>query len=313
MDRNLALEFVRITEASAIEAAKMMGRGDKILADQFATDAMRARMRAVEFSGTIIIGEGEKDEAPGLFHGEKVGCGGPEMDVAVDPLEGTTSLAQGKQNSLSVMASSPKGTMMMVPGTYMDQIATGPEAAHAIDLNASAEENIRAIARELKKDVEEVTVVILDRPRLQPLIDEIRKAGARIKLIDHGTVSATIAAALPERGIDVLMGDGGAPETIIAACALKCLGGNMFARLKPHNEIFAERARKMGITDFSRVYSLNELVRSQECAFAATGITDGPLLRGVTFQHEKIRTHSLVMIGKSRTIRYMDTYHHYQR
>jgi len=308
MDRNLALEFVRITEASAIEAAKMMGRGDKILADRYATDAMRAMMSGVEFSGTIIIGEGEKDEAPGLFHGEKVGCGGPEMDVAVDPLEGTTSLAQGKQNSLSVMASAPKGMMMTVPGTYMDQIAVGPEAAHAIDLTASAAENIKAIAKELKKDVDEVTVCILDRPRLQSLIDEIRKAGARIKLIDHGTVSATIAAALP-----VLMGDGGAPETIIAACALRCLGGNMYARLKPHNEMFAERARKMGISDFSRVYSLHELVRSQECAFAATGITDGPSLRGVTFQHEKIRTHSLVMIGKSRTIRYIDTFHHYVR
>ena len=303
------MDFVRVAEASALACFAVYGKGEKIEADRLATKAAREAFKDVPFSGVIVIGEGEKDKAPGLFHGEKLGSGGVELDIAIDPLEGTTSLAEGRQNSISVFGVSPRGTMMQVPGTYMDVIAVGKKAAKAIDLKAGYTKNLKAIAKALGKDVSEVNVVILDRPRHAKAIEEIRKAGARVKLIDHGTVSATIATAMPNSGIDVLMGDGGAPETIITACALKCLGGNMQARLRPHTKEFEDQARTMGIKDFSKVYGLNDLIKSDDCLFVATGISDGPLVRGIQKIGKTTITNSITLNSINKTTRYIATSH----
>src|SRR3989338_8937533 len=276
MERNLALELVRVTEAAAISCAPWMGKGDKNKADKAAVDAMRQRFNFVDFKGRVIIGEGEKDEAPMLFIGEELGTGnGPDMDIAVDPLECTSNLANGKPNAISVLAAGPKGSLLKAPGSYMDQLAVGPEAKGCIDINASVKDNLKRIAKALGKDVEDVTVAILDRPRHEEIIKQIRKAGSRVRLIDHGTISAGIAPAMPNSGIDVMMGIGGAPEGVITAAALKCVGGEIQGILKPHKEEFKRQAEERGL-DLGKVYHTNDLAKGDNLVFAATGISDGP-------------------------------------
>jgi len=310
MDRNLALEFVRITEAAAISCAGHMGKGDKIKADQAAVDAMRKRFNYVDFKGEVVIGEGEKDEAPMLFVGEELGTGkGPEMDIAIDPLECTTNLAKGKPNAISVLAAGPKGSLLDAPGSYMDQLAVGPGAKGVIDIKAPVEKNLKNIAKALGKDIEDLTVMILERPRHDDMINQIREAGARIRLIDHGTISAGIAPALPDSGIDVMMGIGGAPEGVITAAALKCVGGDIQGILKPHKDEFKKQALDKGM-DLDKVYNIDDLAKGNQLVFAATGISDGPLLKGVVITEYGFLTHSLVMRSKSGTIRYVETHHH---
>lgn len=310
MDRNLALEFVRITEAAAISCAPWMGKGDKIKADKAAVDAMRKRFNYVDFKGKVVIGEGEKDEAPMLFVGEKLGTGkGHEMDIAVDPLECTSNLANGKPNAISVLAAGPKGSLLNAPGSYMDQLAVGPEAKGVIDIKASIKENLQNIAKALGKDIKDITVAILERPRHDEMIKQIREAGARIRLIDHGTISAGIAPAVPDSGIDVMMGIGGAPEGVITATALKCTGGEIQGILKPHKEEFKQQAIDRGL-NLDKVYKIGHLAKGDNLVFAATGISDGPLLKGVVFTKYGFLTHSLVMRSKSCTIRYLETHHH---
>ena len=310
MDRNLALEFVRVTEAAAISCAHWLGRGDKIKADQAAVDAMRSRFNAVDFDGEVVIGEGEKDEAPLLYIGEKIGTGkGPKIDIAVDPLECTSNLANGKENSITVIAAGPRGTLLRAPGTYMDQISVGKQAAKSIDITASVSKNLRSIAKALDKRVENITVAILDRPRHAETIKEIRKLGSRIRLIEHGTVSAGIAPCIPGSGIDVMLGIGGAPEAVLTAAALKCLGGDMQAILKPHEQKYEKQAEKMGIKK-GRVFMLNDLAKGNEVMFAATGVTNGPLLKGVEFTSHGQHTHSVVMRSGTGTVRWIEAQHH---
>jgi fructose-1,6-bisphosphatase II len=310
MERNLALEFVRITEAAAISCAAWMGKADKIKADKAAVDAMRKRFNYVDFKGKVVIGEGEKDEAPMLYVGEKLGTGkGPEMDIAVDPLECTSNLAKGKPNAISVLAAGPKGSLLNAPGSYMDQLAVGPEAKGVINIKKPIKDNLKNIAKALGKDVEDVTVIILERPRHEEMIKQIRETGARLRLIDHGTVSAGIAAAVPESGIDVMMGIGGAPEGVITAAALKCIGGEIQGILKPHKEEFRQQAIDRGL-DLKKVYKTNDLAKGDHLVFAATGVSDGPLLKGVVFTKYGKLTHSIVMRSKSGTIRYVETHHH---
>ncbi|MBI3120995.1 MAG: class II fructose-bisphosphatase, partial [candidate division NC10 bacterium] len=293
MERNLALEVVRVTEAAALASARWMGVGNEKAADQAAVDAMRRAFDAVPFCGTVVIGEGERDEAPMLFIGERVGSGdGPELDVALDPLEGTTIVAQGRANAMSVVAITEKGGFLHAPDTYMDKIAVGPKAKGAVDLSLSPEQNLRNIADAIKCYVEDLTVVILDRPRHAELIRTVREVGARIKLIQDGDVSAAIATGFPDTGVDVLMGVGGAPEGVLAAAALQCLGGDMQGRLKPRNDQEVERARRMGIGDIDRIYRIADLAKGNDIMFAATGVTDGDLLRGVRFFGGGARTHS---------------------
>jgi fructose-1,6-bisphosphatase II len=310
MDKNLALEFVRITEAAAIACSQWMGKGDKNKADKAAVDAMRNRFNYVDFKGKVVIGEGEKDEAPMLYIGEELGTGeGPEMDIAVDPLECTDNLAKGKPNAISVLAAGPKGSLLNAPGSYMDQLAVGPEAKGVIDIKAPIKQNLNNIAKALKKDIDEITVIILDRPRHEQMIKEIRESGARIRMIDHGTVSAGIAAAVPDSGIDVMMGIGGAPEGVITAAALKCIGGEIQGLLKPHTDEFRQQAIDRGL-DLNKVYKTDDLAKGNYLVFAATGVSDGPLLKGVVFTKYGELTHSLVMRSKSGTIRYLETHHH---
>jgi len=275
MDRNLALEVVRITEAAALACARHMGKGDEKIADQAAVDAMRQAFDSVSFNGTVVIGEGERDEAPMLYIGERLGDSrGPAVDIAVDPLEGTTICANGGPNALSVIAIADQGNFLHCPDTYMDKITVGAEAKGVIDLDKSPTENLRLLAEAKGRHVEDLTVVILYRPRHEALIEEVRKAGARIKLISDGDVAAAIATTKTETGIDMLMGIGGAPEGVLAAAALRCVGGDMQARLKPRNPQEIERAKAMGISDIEKKYSLEELAGG-EVMFAATGVTDG--------------------------------------
>jgi len=310
MDRNLALEFVRITEAAAISCAPWMGKGDKIKADKAAVDAMRKRFNYVDFKGKVVIGEGEKDKAPMLFVGEELGTGkGHEMDIAIDPLECTSNLANGKPNAISVLAAGPKGSLLNAPGSYMNQLAVGSEAKGVIDIKASIKENLQNIAKALGKDIEDITVAILDRPRHEDMIKQIRNTGARIRLIEHGTVSAGIAPAIPNSGIDVMMGIGGAPEGIITAAALKCVGGDIQGILKPHNDKFKQQAEDNGL-DLNKTYKIDDLAKGNNLVFAATGISDGPLLKGVVITNYGFLTHSIVMRSKSGTIRYLEAHHH---
>jgi fructose-1,6-bisphosphatase II len=310
MDRNLALEFARITEAAAISSARWMGKADKIKADKAAVDSMRKRFNYVDFKGRVVIGEGEKDEAPMLYVGEELGTGnGPEMDIAVDPLECTTNLAKGKPNAISVLAAGPKGSLLNAPGSYMDQLAVGPGAKGAIDIKASVKKNLRNIAKALKKDIDELTVIILERSRHEETIKQIRETGARIRLIEHGTISAGIAPAMPDSGIDVMMGIGGAPEGVITAVALRCMGGDIQGIIKPHKEEFKQQAIDRGL-NLNKVYKINDLAKGDHLVFAATGVSDGPLLKGVVFTKYGQLTHSLVMRSKSGTIRYIETHHH---
>ena len=308
--RNLAFELVRVTESAAIAAARWVGRGDKNTADGAAVDAMRRLISSVSMDGIVVIGEGEKDEAPMLFNGERVGDGiGPACDVAVDPIDGTTLTAKGMNNAISVIAVAERGAMYDPSAVfYMEKLATGPEAADVVDITAPVAENIRRVAKAKRLAPSEVTVVILDRPRHEKLAREILEAGARIKFITDGDVAGAVESARENTGIDLLMGIGGTPEGIIAACAMKCLGGVIQGRLMPRDDAEREKAIAAG-HDLSRVLSTNDLVTGDDVFFAATGITDGELLRGVRFGPRGMTSHSLVMRGKSHTIRLIQSEH----
>jgi fructose-1,6-bisphosphatase class II len=288
-----------------------MGRGDETAADQAAVDAMRRAFNGLAIRGTVVIGEGERDEAPMLYIGEQVGTGeGPEVDIALDPLEGTTICANGAPNALSVIAIAEKGNFLHCPDTYMDKIAVGPAGKGVVDLDKSPTENLKALAEAKRVRVEDLTAIILSRPRHEALIREVREAGARIKLIGDGDVSAAIATTKPETGIDILFGIGGAPEGVLAAAALRCVEGDMQGRLKPRNPQEIERARVMGIRDITKKFSLEELA-SGDVMFAATGVTDGDYLKGVHFFQGGATTQSIVMRSRTRTIRILDTTHHF--
>lgn len=313
-DRNLALELVRVTEAAALAAGRWMGRGDRNAADRAAVEAMRLMLRSIDMDGVVVIGEGEKDEAPMLYNGERIGNGRPpQVDVAVDPIDGTHLLALGRPGAIAVVALSERGTMFS-PGriVYMNKLAVGPEAREVIDLDAPIAENLRRIARAKGKDVDDLTVVILERDRHADLIREVRAAGARIKLITDGDVSAALMTAFPDSGIDVLVGIGGSPEAVITAAALKCLGGEIHARLWPRNEEERRFAAEMGY-DLQRILTADDLVRGDNIFFAATGITDGEILRGVRYTGDGARTHSVVMRSRSGTIRFVEAYHRWDK
>jgi fructose-1,6-bisphosphatase class II len=312
MDRNLALELVRATEAAALECARLMGRGDETAADQAAVDAMRTALNRIDMDATVVIGEGERDEAPMLYIGEKVGTGdGPKIEIALDPLEGTTLCATGGQNALSVIAAAEEGGFLHAPDTYMEKIAVGPSARGAIDIDLSPTQNLKNISKAMGVPVQDLTVVILDRPRHEKLIDEVRKCGARIKLIKDGDVSAAIATCSRQHQVDVLMGVGGAPEGVIAAAALRCQGGDLQGRLKPRNQGEADRARAMGIKDVDAKLTLVELA-SGDVLFAGTGVTEGDFLRGVRFRAEGALTHSVVMRSHSMTTRWIEAEHNFR-
>ncbi|MFW6075385.1 MAG: class II fructose-bisphosphatase [Chloroflexota bacterium] len=309
-DRNLAMELARATEVAALSAARWMGRGEKELADQAAVDGLRTLLGTVSMDGVVVIGEGEKDEAPMLYMGEEVGDGSlPKVDIAVDPIDGTTLLSNGMPNAIAVVALSERGTMFYPPHiSYMEKIATGPEAADAIDIERPVKENIQAVAKAQGLSVRDVTVIVLDRPRHADLVREIREAGARIKFITDGDVAGAIMAAMPGTGVNLLLGIGGSPEAVITACALKALGGNMQCRLWPRNDE-EQRHMEEGELTMNTVYGLDELVSSDNTFFAATGITDGELLRGVRYTSAGASTQSLVMRSKSGTVRFIDAQH----
>jgi len=309
-DRNLAMELVRVTEAAALAAARWMGRGDKEGADGAAVDAMRVVLATVAMDGVVVIGEGEKDEAPMLYNGERIGTGEPpETDIAVDPIDGTTLTALGRGGALAVIAVSERGTMFNPgPCVYMEKIAAGPEAAHVIDITRTPAENLAAIAKAKGEQVRDLTAVILDRPRHQEIIAEVRAAGARIRLIDDGDVAGAISTAWPESGADVLFGIGGTPEGVIAAAALKSMGGAMQGRLWPRNETERSAAIAQGY-DLDAVLTIDDLVGGDNCFFAATGVTDGELLRGVHYDVRGATTESLVMRARTGTVRRIDARH----
>jgi fructose-1,6-bisphosphatase II len=308
MDRHVGLDLVRITEAAALACSRCMGRGDKNAADQAAVTAMRKSFDNVDIRGTVVIGEGERDEAPMLYIGEQVGSGwGPEVDIALDPLECTNSVAYGRPNAMAVIALAARGHFLHAPDTYMEKIAVGPKAAGAIDLSRTIEENLEAVAAAKGYHLDDLTVVILDRPRHENLIQRVRKTGARIHLIPDGDVSAAIATALDSTGVDVLVGTGGAPEGVLAAAALRCLGGAIQGRLMFRSDDEKARARKMGISDYGRVYRETDLASGDSITFASTGVTDGDMLDGVRFTGNMAETHSMVMRVKTGTVRTIRT------
>jgi fructose-1,6-bisphosphatase class II len=311
VDRNLALEAVRVTEAAALNCARLTGRGDEKAADQAAVDAMRKAFDALAIDGTVVIGEGERDEAPMLYIGEKVGSGGPKVDIALDPLEGTTICATGAPNALAVIAMADNGNLLHCPDTYMDKIAVGPAGRGVVDLDKTPSQNLHALAEAKRCNIEDLTVIILARPRHEALIKEVREAGARIRLIGDGDVSAAIATTKAETGIDLLLGIGGAPEGVLAAAALRCVGGDMQGRLKPRNESEIERAKKMGIKDINKKFSIDQLAAG-DVMFAATGVTDGDYLDGVHFFAGGATTQSVVMRSRTRTIRLINATHYFE-
>jgi fructose-1,6-bisphosphatase II len=308
--RNLALELVRVTEAAALAAARFMGRGDKEGADGAAVNAMRIVLQTVDMNGVIVIGEGEKDNAPMLYNGENVGNGlPPDLDVAVDPIEGTRPLAFGRTNSIATVAMAPRGSMFDPgPFVYMNKLAVGPEARGVINIEKSATENLKAIAKAKDKDVEDLTTIILDRERHKDLIAEVRKAGARIRLIPDGDVAAALMTAWPDSGVDVLLGVGGTPEGVIAACALRAMDGEIQGKLYARDEDELRRGREAGY-DFDKVLTMNDLVSSEDVFFAATGITDGELLQGVHYFGDSASTDSLVVRGLTGTVRQINATH----
>jgi fructose-1,6-bisphosphatase II len=318
MNSDLSLEFLRVVEQAAIACAHTMGQGDRHKSDQVAVEAMRKCLDTVPIDGTVVIGEGERDEAPMLFIGEKVGLaakdGGagrdlPLVDIAVDPLEGTNLCATGEANAIAVLAASDRGGLLHAPDLYMEKLVVGPSSKHAVSLDAPVAENLRAVARCLERDVEDLVVIVLDRPRHEELIAQIRATGARIRLISDGDLSAGIAAAVVGSSVHAVMGIGGAPEGVLTAAAMRCLNGEIFARLvvsKPEHE---ERCRAMGITDFRKVYTSKDLASGSNIIFAATGVTDGTLMRGVRFFGDGTRTFSLVMQSSPPRIRFIDTIH----
>src|SRR6516162_8575960 len=315
MEGELSLEFVRVVEEAAIEAARTMGRGDRHLADQAAVEAMRHVLDTVPMAGKVVIGEGERDEAPMLYIGEKVGLKKeysetvPEIDIAVDPLEGTNLCATGAAGAIAVLAASEHGGLLHAPDCYMEKIVVGPSAKGAVDLDAPVKDNLRAIARRLERQVEDLVVVVLDRPRHEMLIADIREAGARIRLIGDGDLSAGIAAAVGGTGVHAVMGTGGAPEGVLTAAALRCLNGEILARLAPKDEAQADRIRSMGIKDPRKIFRTEELAPGREIIFAATGVTEGSLLEGVRFFGDGVRVNSLVMTSSTRTVRFIDSIH----
>ena len=313
-DRNLAMELVRVTEAAAMAAGRWVGRGDKLGGDGAAVDAMRQLVSTVSMRGVVVIGEGEKDEAPMLFNGEEVGNGdGPDCDVAVDPIDGTTLMAKGMPNALAVLAVTERGAMFDPSAVfYMEKLAVGPDAAGKVDLAAPIAENIRRVAKAKHSDVSDVTVCILDRPRHEQIVKEVREAGARIRFISDGDVAGAIAAARPTTGVDMLLGIGGTPEGIIAACAMKCLGGELQGRLWPKDDAEREKALAAG-HDLDRILGTDDLVRGDNIFFCATGVTDGDLLRGVHYRAGGATTQSIVMRSKSGTVRMIDGYHRLEK
>ncbi|MBI4040610.1 MAG: class II fructose-bisphosphatase [Deltaproteobacteria bacterium] len=314
MDRSFALELVRVTEAAAISSAQWMGRGNEEEADRAAVEAMRHTLNTISFDGTVVIGEGERDEAPMLFIGERVGQGEPhpKVDVALDPLEGTTICARGDTNALACIAIANRGCFLHAPDTYMQKIAVGPGLKDAIDIRKSPTENLKNIAKVKQCPLEKITVIILDRPRHTDLISEVRSTGARIMLIRDGDVSAAISTCYPRSGVDVLMGIGGAPEGVLAAAALRCKNGYMEGILKPRNDLEMERAKHMGIADIHRVWRLEDLA-SGPVMFCATGVTTGALLEGVRFTKEGAMTHSIVMRSQTGTIREVRATHYFDK
>jgi fructose-1,6-bisphosphatase class II len=310
VDRNLALEAIRVTEAAALSCARLTGRGDEKAADQAAVDAMKKAFDALPIDGTVVIGEGERDEAPMLYIGEKVGSGGPKVDIALDPLEGTTICATGAPNALAVIAMADGGNLLHCPDTYMEKIAVGPAGKGVVDLDKTPTQNLHALAEAKRCKVEDLTVIILSRPRHEAIIKEVRQAGARIRLIGDGDVSAAIATTKPETGIDLLLGIGGAPEGVLAAAALRCVGGEFQGRLAPRNNEEIERAKKMGVSDIKKKFSIEQLAAG-DVMFAATGVTDGDYLQGVHFFSGGATTQSVVMRSKTRTIRIINATHYF--
>jgi fructose-1,6-bisphosphatase II len=309
------MEAVRVTEMAAIASARLMGRGGKDESDQAAVDAMRRAFDALHIDGTVVIGEGERDEAPMLYIGEKVGKrdeGAPAVDIALDPLEGTNLCAYGRPGAVSVVAMAGKGDLLNAPDIYMEKLAVGPKARGSIDLRRTPTENLRAIAERMKVYVEDLTVVILDRERHADLIKEVRSAGARIRLIEDGDVAGAISTCFEETGVDVLMGIGGAPEGVISAAAVRCVGGDMQGRLVPRNQEEIVRAKKMGITDITKIYDAEELAKG-DVMFAATGVTSGDFLKGVRFFGGGCETHSVVMRSKTGTVRFVQSVHKFDK
>lgn len=316
--REITLEFVRVTEAAALKAARWMGKGDKNGADAAATDAMRGMLDLVTIRGTIVIGEGEKDEAPMLYIGEEVGGGGlrdPRVDIAVDPLDGTTLTSKGLPNAISVLAAGDEGTLKAFPCFYLNKIAVGPAAKGAIDINASVQQNLKNVAKALDMNIREVTAVILDRPRHDNLIAEVRKAGARVKLISDGDVAGAISTAMDDASANILFGIGGSPEGVLAAAALKCLGGDMQCKMWPRDKHERAKLIELGYTDkdFAEVYNIDDLCKGDSTIFSATGVTGGDFLRGVHYEGNTAETHSVIMRARTRTVRYVRAIHQMQQ
>ncbi len=318
MEVQLSLEFLRVVEEAAVAAARTMGQGDRHKADEVAVEAMRRVMDTVPMDGTIVIGEGERDEAPMLYIGEKVGAAQaaklkgndvPQVDIAVDPLEGTNLCATGAPNAIAVLAASEKGGLLHAPDLYMEKIIVGPSCKGAVELDAPVKDNLNAIARRLDRDIEDLVVMVLDRPRHEKLVNDIRAAGARIRLIGDGDLSAGISAAVIGAGVHAVMGTGGAPEGVLTAAAMRCLNGQIIARLVVSKPEHKERLAKMGIKDSGRIYDTEDLAPGKRIIFACTGVTEGSLLKGVRFFGEGIRTHSLIMTLDQRQVRFVDTVH----
>ena len=309
MDRTLSLEFARVVEAAALRSGRLLGRGQKDAADGLAVDAMRQAFDSVRISGTVVIGEGEIDEAPMLYIGEHVGAGGPEVDIAVDPIEGTNLIAKGQNGAIAVMAIAEKGGLLHAPDMYMEKLCVGPRGAGAIDITKSLTENIKNVAAKMERNVDEITLVMLDRERHQGLMKEAREVGARIMLISDGDVNPAMECCIEGSGVHMVVGTGGAPEGVLAAAALKCVGGDMQARLKPETEEEIRRCHEMGIADVNQVLTLNDLVRTDDVIFAATAITRGNLLNPIQYFPGGARTHTIVMRYKTGTVRFLDTVH----
>lgn len=314
MDRNLALEFVRVTEAAAIAASQWIGRGDKNAADGAAVKQMRNRFNQIHFKGKVVIGEGKKDKAPELFNGELIGTGdGPEMDIAVDPLECTDSVAHGRYNALSLIVTGPSGSLLRAPDTYLEKIVVGKQARDVIDLDAPTAYNIEKVAHAIGKDKRELTVMVLDRERHTKLIEEIRAAGSRVRLITDGDVAGALATCFEDSGIDMLMGVGGSTEGVLAAAPLKTLGGQILCRFTPRNPREEEELHAMGVIDHKKIFTAEDLAKGDELTFTATGVIDGPLLSGIIVRKDYIISHSMVVRVKSGTIRYINTHHRYDK
>ena len=309
MDRTLSLEFARVVEAAALRSGRLLGRGQKDAADGLAVDAMRQAFDSVRISGTVVIGEGEIDEAPMLYIGEHVGAGGPEVDIAVDPIEGTNLIAKGQNGAIAVMAIAEKGGLLHAPDMYMEKLCVGPRGAGAIDITKSLTENIKNVAAKMERTVEEITLVMLDRERHHGLMKEAREVGARIMLISDGDVNPAMECCIEGSGVHMVVGTGGAPEGVLAAAALKCVGGDMQARLKPETDEEIRRCHEMGITDVNQVLTLDDLVRTDDVIFAATAITRGNLLNPIQYFPGGARTHTIVMRSKTGTVRFLDTVH----